>query len=226
MRDVKYIDDDLYEPATEKAFKSLNNLPNLERVLEIEGVEMLPHLLELEIANVPKLILPSLPSVESLIASRGNEELLKSIIYNGNMCNLKSLSIYGFSKLKELPIELSALSALESLAIQECNEMDSLSEHLLKGLSSLRSLSVYYCSRFKSLSDGMRHLTCLEGLDIVDCPEFVFPCNMSSQTSLRRLEIWGPNENILVSLEGIPSLQYLSLFDFHSLTSFPDWLAL
>jgi hypothetical protein len=46
MRDVKYIDDDLYEPATEKAFKSLkkltlHNLPNLERVLEIEGVEML-----------------------------------------------------------------------------------------------------------------------------------------------------------------------------------------
>ncbi|RHN51421.1 putative leucine-rich repeat domain, L domain-containing protein [Medicago truncatula] len=42
MRDIKYIDDDFYEPATEKAFTSLKklvlwDLPNLEKVLEVEG---------------------------------------------------------------------------------------------------------------------------------------------------------------------------------------------
>ncbi|CAJ2666517.1 unnamed protein product [Trifolium pratense] len=49
MRDVKYIDDDLYEGATKKAFPSLKkmtlcDLPKLERVLKAEGVEMLSQL--------------------------------------------------------------------------------------------------------------------------------------------------------------------------------------
>ncbi|AES72097.1 putative P-loop containing nucleoside triphosphate hydrolase, leucine-rich repeat domain, L [Medicago truncatula] len=240
MRDIKYIDDDLYELATEKAFTSLKkltlcDLPNLERVLEVEGVEMLPQLLKLDIRNVPKLALQSLPSVESFFASGGNEELLKSFFYNngsedvasssrgiaGN--NLKSLRISHFDGLKELPVELGTLGALDSLTIKYCDEMESFSENLLQGLSSLRTLNISSCNIFKSLSDGMRHLTCLETLRINYCPQFVFPHNMNSLTSLRRLVVWG-NENILDSLEGIPSLQNLCLFDFPSITSLPDWL--
>jgi len=99
---------------------------------------------------------------------------------------------------------------------------------LLHGLNSLRTLSVEHCPRFKSLSEGMKHLTCLETLKIIDCPQFVFPHNMSSLTSLRQLDIWGGNESILDTLEtsfsNISSLQNLSLVDFPSLTSLPDWL--
>ena len=238
MKDLKYIDDDLYEPTTEKAFMSLKNLvlwdlPNLERVLEIEGVEMLPQLLELDITDVPKLALQSLPSVELLSVRGGNEELLKSFFYNncsgdiasssrgisGN--NLKSLLISGFKELKELPVELSRLSALESLKIKHCDKMESLS---VQGLSSLRTLAIHECGRFKSLSHGMRHLTCLEKLRIYDCPQLVFPDNMNSLTSLRRLQLWKCNENILDGIEGIPSLQSLSLLDFPSRTSLPDSL--
>jgi len=241
MKDLKYIDDDLYEPTTEKAFMSLKNLvlwdlPNLERVLEIEGVEMLPQLLELDITDVPKLALQSLPSVELLSVRGGNEELLKS--FSDNNCsedvasssrgisgnNLKSLSISKFAKLKELPVELSRLGAIEYLIIKHCDEMESLSEHLLQGLSSLRTSAIHECGKFKSLSDGMRHLTCLEALNITECPQLVFPHNMNSLTSLRRLILWQSNENILDGIEGIPSLQMLSLFDFPSLTSLPDCL--
>ena len=241
MKDLKYIDDDLYEPTTENAFMSLKNLvlwdlPNLERVLEIEGVEMLPQLLELDITDVPKLALQSLPSVELLSVRGGNEELLKS--FSDNNCsedvasssrgisgnNLKSLSISKFAKLKELPVELSRLGAIEYLIIKHCDEMESLSEHLLQGLSSLRTSAIHECGKFKSLSDGMRHLTCLEALNITECPQLVFPHNMNSLTSLRRLILWQSNENILDGIEGIPSLQMLSLFDFPSLTSLPDCL--
>jgi len=204
MNDLKYIDDDLYEPATEKAFTSLKeltlrDLPNLERVLEVEGVEMLPQLLELDIRNVPKLTLPPLPSVKFLSAIGGNEELLKSIVNNSN---LKSLFISEFAKLMELPgtLELGTLSALEDLTIDHCNEMESLSEQLLQGLSSLKTLSIY------------------------DCPQLVFPDNMNSLTSLRQLYVLGCNENILDGIEGIPSLQSLYLFGFDSLTSLPDSL--
>ncbi|KEH16617.1 disease resistance protein RGA2 [Medicago truncatula] len=234
MRYIKYIDDDLYEPETEKAFTSLkklslHDLPNLERVLEVDGVEMLPQLLNLDITNVPKLTLTSLLSVESLSASGGNEELLKSFFYNncsedvaGN--NLKSLSISKFANLKELPVELGPLTALESLSIERCNEMESFSEHLLKGLSSLRNMSVFSCSGFKSLSDGMRHLTCLETLHIYYCPQLVFPHNMNSLASLRQLLLVECNESILDGIEGIPSLQKLRLFNFPSIKSLPDWL--
>ncbi|AES75531.2 disease resistance protein RGA4 [Medicago truncatula] len=241
MRDIKYIDDDFYEPATEKAFMSLKkltlcDLPNLEKVLEVEGVEMLPQLLKLHITDVPKLALQSLPSVESLSVSGGNEELLKSFSYNN--CskdvasssrgiasnNLKSLRIEDFDGLKELPVELSRLSALESLTITYCDEMESFSEHLLQCLSSLRTLTINGCGRFKPLSNGMRHLTCLETLHIRYCLQLVFPHNMNSLTSLRRLLLWNCNENILDGIEGIPSLQKLSLYHFPSLTSLPDCL--
>ncbi|RHN51422.1 putative leucine-rich repeat domain, L domain-containing protein [Medicago truncatula] len=241
MKDLKYIDNDLHEPATEKAFTSLkkltlSDLPNLERVLEAEGVEMLPQLLKLDITDVPKLALQSLPSVESLSVSGGNEELLKSFFYNncneevasssreisGN--NLKSLCISKFAKLMELPVELSRLGALDNLKIAHCDEMESLSEHLLQGLRSLRTLAIHECGRFKSLSNGMRHLTCLETLEIYNCPQLVSLDNMNSLTSLRRLVLWESNENILDGIEGIPSLQKLKLFNFPSLKSLPDCL--
>ncbi|RHN51406.1 putative leucine-rich repeat domain, L domain-containing protein [Medicago truncatula] len=226
MNDLKYIDDDMYEPATEKAFTSLKkmtlrDLPNLERVLEVEGVEMLPQLLKLHIRNVPKLTLPPLPSVKSFYAEGGNEELLKSIVDNSN---LKSLHISKFARLMELPgtFELGTFSALEELRIEYCDEMESLSDKLLQGLSSLQKLLVASCSRFKSLSDCMRsHLTCLKTLYISDCPQFVFPHNMNNLTSLI---VSGVDEKVLESLEGIPSLQSLSLQNFLSLTALPDCL--
>ncbi|KEH26195.1 NBS-LRR type disease resistance protein [Medicago truncatula] len=249
LNDIKYIDDDLYESATDKAFTSLKkltlcNLPNLERVLKVKGVEMLTQLLKLNIRNVPKLTLPPIPSVESLFVQGGNEELMKSIIYNncseevassssrgiaGNyMYNLKSLFILNIRKLKELPVELGTLGALEFLRIVGFDELESFSEHLLQGLSSLRTLSVDSCPRFKSISEGIRHLTCLETLKIISCPQFVFPHNMNSLTSLRQLEVWEDNENIIdglqTSFSSIPSLQKLSLAYFPSVTSLPDWL--
>jgi Leucine-rich repeat (LRR) protein len=244
MRDLKYIDDALYEPATEKAFTSLKkltlcDLPNLEGVLKVEGVEMLPELSNLSISCVPKLVLPSLPSVEILSAHGGTEVVLKFTSYmncdedlassprgivGNTMYNLKSLYISDFAKLKELPDELGTLCVLEHLHIQFCDEIESFLENLLQGLSSLRTLTIHYCHGFKSLSGGIKHLTCLERLQITYCPQFIFPHNMNSQTALRQLKVSGHSENILDSLEGIPSLQNLSLTYFLSMRSLPDWL--
>jgi len=94
---------------------------------------------------------------------------LKSIVNNSN---LKSLSISEFAGLMELPgtFELGTLSALESLTIDRCNEMESLSEQLLQGLSSLERLEISDCPKLSSLPDNFQQLTNLMELNIGDCP--------------------------------------------------------
>ncbi|XP_027357253.1 disease resistance protein RGA2-like [Abrus precatorius] len=236
---IKYIDDDPYDPMIEKAFTSLKrlsliDLPNLEGMLSAKGVEMLPILSQLVISCVPKLALPCLPCVVYLQACVSNEELLNSITdYQSNsgtlqkMHPMEDLNIISFYKLNSLPNKLNNLSALHRLQILSCHELESLSEHVLQGLKSLRTLIIAQCRKFKSFSEGMRHLTCLENLEFGDCPQLMaLPNSISQLTSLRRVRITGTNKDctILEDLKRIPCLQNLILFRFPCLTSLPDWL--
>jgi len=169
MRDLKYIDDDLYEPTSKRAFISLKyltlrGLPNLERMLKAEGVEMLPQLSYLRISSVPKLALPSLPSLEILDSTGINFELWKLLFdcrWNevvdllpkgivANMHNPKSLVIIHFENLKVLLDDLRHLSALEELRISNCDELESFSMHAMQGLVSLRVLTIQECDKLIS----------------------------------------------------------------------------
>ncbi|GAU24589.1 hypothetical protein TSUD_289500 [Trifolium subterraneum] len=209
MRDVKYIDDDLYEGATKKAFPSLkkmslHDLPNLERVLKAEGVEMLSQLSDLSIERIPKLAFPSLPSVETLRASGNTKDLSESLSERdsnndgasflkgiaASMHNLKKLVIENFYELKVLPNELNSLSSLQELYISGCFKLESLPECVLQGLSSLQVLRFLFCSSLKSLPAGMKGLTCLESLGFTLCSGLKsLPEGMTSLTSLQKLEI-------------------------------------
>ncbi|RHN51378.1 putative leucine-rich repeat domain, L domain-containing protein [Medicago truncatula] len=238
MRDLKYIDDDLYESSSKRAFISLKyltlrGLPNLERMLKAEGVEMLPQLSYLRIASVPKLALPSLPSLETLDSGGINIELWKllfdcrwievvDLFPKGIVCNmhkLKSLFIIHFKNLKVLPDDLCYLSALEELRISNCDELESFSMHAMQGLISLRVLTIQQCDKLISLTEGMGELACLERLEISFCPRLVLPSNMNKLTSLRQgsFRCFSGNSRILQGLEDIPSLQNLSLAHFHYL---------
>ncbi|KEH26352.1 NB-ARC domain disease resistance protein [Medicago truncatula] len=231
MRDLKYIDDDIYESTSEKAFISLKNLtllglPNLERMLKAEGVEMLPQLSYFNISNVPKLALTSLPSIELLDVGQKNHR------YHSNkgvdlfperivcsMHNLKFLIIVNFHELKVLPDDLHFLSVLKELHISRCYELKSFSMHALQGLISLRVLTIHKCHELRSLSEGMGDLASLERLVIEDCPQLVLPSNMNKLTSLRQAAIscCSGNSRILQGLEVIPSLQNLTLSYFNHL---------
>ncbi|GAU34986.1 hypothetical protein TSUD_103080 [Trifolium subterraneum] len=236
MRKVKYIDDDLYEGATKKAFSSLKkmtlyDLPKLERVLKAEGVEVLSQLSDLKIMGVRELAFSSLPSVETFDAT-GNTEysnndggasFLRGIA--GSMHNLKKLFIRNFYELKLLPNELNSLSSLQELHISGCIELESIAECVLQGLSSLQVLTFTFCIRLKSLPEGMTNLTCLESFEISDCDHLILPATMNKLTSLRKLRITGSdkNETLANGLVGIPSLQNLYLSSFPSLVTLPDW---
>ncbi|RDX69739.1 putative disease resistance protein RGA1, partial [Mucuna pruriens] len=192
---VKYIDVESYSSVEEKAFPSLEKfkavcLPNLERMLRDEGVEMLPRLSELFIFGVSNLKLPRLPSLKHLEAFHIVEEASFMEGFVRNMPCLKTLQIYSFKKLKVLPDQLSSLGALQKLKIAFCDELEYVPEHVLRGLTSLRTLEISYCTKLKSLSEGMGHLACLEHFYISNCPELVaLPNNMNQLTSLREVSI-------------------------------------
>ncbi|CAJ1930964.1 unnamed protein product [Sphenostylis stenocarpa] len=98
MKNVMYIDDESYDGVKEKAFPSLeklnvDHLPNLERMLRDEGVEILPRLSELKMWGISNLKFPRLPSVERLEARSIDEgaSFMEGVVRN--MPCLKTLCI-------------------------------------------------------------------------------------------------------------------------------------
>ncbi|WVZ10609.1 hypothetical protein V8G54_015139 [Vigna mungo] len=203
MKNVKWIDGETYDGVEEKAFPSLEkltvrNLPNLERMLREEGVEMLPRLSQLTIYGVFNFKVPRLPCVEKLRAERiGEAASFMEVV--GNMACVKTLSI------------------------EEWHDVEHFLEHVMEGLTSLRTLSIQYCEKLKSLSEGVGHLACLESLRISKCPKLVaLTSNMSQLTALREVSIMYCC-TLPYGLQRVPSLRLLCIYECTS-TSLPDWL--
>ncbi|XP_047180608.1 putative disease resistance protein RGA3 [Vigna umbellata] len=227
MKNVKWIDGETYDGVEEKAFPSLeklivDNLPNLERLLRDEGVEMLPRLSQLTIEGVLNFKVPRLPCVEELSVERiGEAASFMEVV--GNMACLKTLSIIGVKGVVVLPVEFSRLGALQTLFIANWYDVEYFPEHVLEGLTSLRILDISNCKKLKSLSEGVRHLARLERLMISGCPALVaLPSNMSQLSALRYVLI----EYCFTlpdGLQRVPSLRVLYIYEC-TCTSLPDWL--
>ncbi|XLT34336.1 hypothetical protein HN873_065628 [Arachis hypogaea] len=197
MDDVQYIEEnESYDgveaipfPSLEELF--LSHLANVERLMKRETTHMFPSLSKLHIYKCPKLQLPCLPSVKDLTVWECSNEQLKSISnLNGlnqlhldgcdevsyfqegmmNMTSLATLQISDFRRLKELPFDITKLTALSDLSINKCYNLECLPEQGWEDLSSLRHLSIIGCYRLGSLPDGVRHLASLQSLTIGHCP--------------------------------------------------------
>ncbi|XP_017426264.2 putative disease resistance protein RGA3 [Vigna angularis] len=228
MKNVKWIDGETYDGVEEKAFPSLKelsvyNLPNLERLLRDEGVEIVPRLSELKIDGVLNFKVPRLPCVETVHAI-GIEAVTSFMEGVGeNMACLKTLSIEFIKGVVVLPDEFRRLGALQELYIAEWYDVEYFPEHVLEGLTSLRSLIISDCKKLKSLSEVVRHLARLESLMISDCPELVaLPSNMSQLTALREVSI-NYCCTLPYGLQRVPSLRVLYIYEC-TFTSLPDWL--
>ncbi|XP_014519672.1 putative disease resistance protein RGA4 [Vigna radiata var. radiata] len=228
MKNVKWIDGETYDGVEEKAFPSLeelivDNLPNLERLLRDEGVEMLPRLSQLTIEDVLNFKVPRLPCVETLDA-RGIEAGTSFMEGVGeNMACLETLIIKIIKGVVVLPDEFRRLGALQELYIGEWYDVEYFPEHVVEGLTSLRTLSIKNCEKLKSLSEGVGHLACLERLWIEKCPELVaLPSNMSQLSALRNVSIQLCC-TLPDGLQRVPSLRVLFI-EKCTCTSLPDWL--
>ena len=153
IRNVKWIDGESYEGVEEKAFPSLEklnveSLPNLERLLRDEGVEMLPRLSQVRIDGVLNFKVPHLPCVEELDARdiKAATSFMEGVVEN--VTCLKKLLIASMRDLKVLPEKLSRLSALQDLKILECEELRSLPSSFQR-LTNLSKLSILNCHRLE-----------------------------------------------------------------------------
>jgi hypothetical protein len=99
--------------------------------------------------------------------------VLNSIQHLNLRGSLKSLSIYGWDKLKSVPHQLQHLTALEELFIRSFNG-EGFEEALpdwLANLSSLQSLHIYFCYNLKYMpsSTAIQRLSKLKQLNIWEC---------------------------------------------------------
>ncbi|XP_059664879.1 putative disease resistance protein RGA1 isoform X2 [Cornus florida] len=176
------------------------SMPCLERLSRGEEKDVFPCLSRLFIHDCTKLTLMScLPSLKDLKVDGCSDVLLSSI---------------------------SNLSALESLVIRSCDEIESLPEQGLQGLNSLRSLEVRCCRKLKSLSEGLQHLKAFESLTLLGCGELVsLPEGIKHLHSLRNLQILDNPKLVVLpeALHHVPALQSLSVNFCRELTSLPDW---
>ncbi|WJX66341.1 hypothetical protein P8452_50906 [Trifolium repens] len=181
MRELKYIDDDLYEGANKKAFPSLKkmkleDLPNLERVLKAEGVEMLPQLSNLRLDGNHKLAFSFLPSVETMNMLTSLRHLRIGRYENKTLPNgiegiptLELLYLSKFPSLVTLPDWLGTMTSLHTLLISRCPKLSSLPD-CFQGLINLRVLYIYDCPELPSLPASFQGLINLQGLTIYGCP--------------------------------------------------------
>lgn len=254
---VRYIDNYFHGEGV-KVFQSLETLniyelPSLEKLSVEQGRNTLLRLTHLTIFGCPNLTLPCLPSLTELGVQSCSEAFMHSIsnlinltdLQIGgndklmtlpdsiflNLTSLRSLSMYGFTKLEALPTDLRSLNALKSLSISVCYKLESLPVQGLRYLNSLESLIIEECKKFNCLSDGLKHLTALQSLCLAGVPELVdFPDGFQHLVSLKYLKFHGHEyEDSKLSvlpetLQHIPSLEALTISGFRNLASLPDWL--
>jgi Leucine-rich repeat (LRR) protein len=112
-----------------------------------------------------------------------------------NLTSLESLTIYGCQILKSLSLGIQHLTALQSLYLEDCPDLELANDEdgmQWQGLTSLLSLWFSRLPKLVSLPSGLQHATTLQKLIISDCesltaiPEWIHNCK-----SLQVLQIRG-----------------------------------
>ncbi|XP_030942309.1 putative disease resistance protein RGA4 [Quercus lobata] len=277
MAAVKYLGNEFYGD-TVISFPSLERMDlwgmaNLEEWRTVRGREIFPRLSTLVIWHCPKLVeLPFIPSITSLDMGVNNAMLIRSVmnltslssllffgcqdspvlpdnlLHNHKM--LTSLEINGLRNHKSLRIGLENLSALKSLNLECCYDLETLlgvqnlrsleylhmqacrslmffPKNVLLGLSSLRTLSICNCEKFCTSLEGIQYLTTLEELSFRGCNELIsLPESVQHLTALRSLIFLDCKglSSLPKQMGSLTSLSHLIFWGCPNLMSVPEGL--
>ncbi|XP_044499310.1 putative disease resistance RPP13-like protein 1 [Mangifera indica] len=184
------------------------------------GIGMLTSLRTLQIGYLLQLeSISDLSNLTSLVELNiAFLPLLESI---PDLNNLKSLKVFTIVGLEfELIPNLSGLTSLTELCIEECQKLKSVPS--LSGLTSLESLEINDLPQLRSIPD-LSNLTSLTRFEISKCPMIKSIPNLSSLTSLTEFSI-----TECAGLKSIPNLSSLTsherlvIEDCPNLKSIPD----
>ncbi|XP_056162330.1 putative disease resistance protein RGA4 [Syzygium oleosum] len=227
-----------------KRLPPLGQLPRLKflsiwRMPELEDIEPshsststppFPSLLELWIDGCMKLkAMPQTPHLEKLMLAESNPALINMIF---ELNKLKSLEIR-YTELPECLLEecLKSLTSLESLRIDRCHRLTSLSPQHLSNLVDLRIWNCKELDLSKGESGNINNdldfhggLQNLRSVDLSLLPKLAsLPRWLLRVRNVERLHIGGcDNLKDLQDLEALQSLQRLTILACPSLTSLPE----
>jgi len=131
--------------------------------------------------------------------------------------SLEKLTIKEWKHLKFLTEGFEHLTSLQSLYIENCQELDlELSSTGWKGLKNLRSLNIRDNPKLETLPLGVYEVTSLQDLEIHNCPLITYlPKTIANLKLLEKLAISECNKlrSVPKALENMESLHTLSILD-------------
>ena len=193
---------------------------NLERLpKDIEDIISLRHLcVTTKHTCLSEKAVGCLDSLQFLEICRcGNLKCVFEGMEEGHLTNLRKLSVKACPSLTSLSPSIKHRTALESLNIEDCEELsltdkeenpdlklslrvliieklpklEVLPQWLQSSANTLQCLHIKDCCNFTALPEWLPHLKSLQILRIKDCPVFSsLPVGMQDLTALREFEIW------------------------------------
>ena len=200
---------------------------NLDEITEHPLLPSFPRLSTLEIWNCPMLTsMPMFPHLEEELHlwNASSKPLQQTIMMN--MAAPQSPKSTATTSSSSIPF-----SKLKSIYLNSIADLETLPEPGLKNLTSLESLNIQSCNRLHSLSPGIQHLTALQDLLLYNCLEFELAndedgmhwqglkCLISLKFShLPKLV------SLPLGLQHATTLQSLKISNCENLTDIPEWI--
>ncbi|XVF33683.1 hypothetical protein REPUB_Repub17cG0189300 [Reevesia pubescens] len=196
---------------------SIHECPKLRKLPTV-----LPSLVQLHLHGCLRLLaLPRSPLLCKLRLEECDEMLLRNVFGLQSLTSLYICKIHRLRYLSECL--LKQLTTLKELEIRACNMLKKLfmNDASLQHLVSLQKLLIFNCPTLEELPDKMHTFAVLNKLEIWECPRLQPSVEMKLPSKLQDLWISSEAESLPTGILQNTSLERLSIWNSHSLTSIP-----
>ncbi|KAL9448590.1 hypothetical protein AB3S75_015967 [Citrus x aurantiifolia] len=173
---------------------SISDCDNIRTLTVEEGIQCSSSSRRYTSSLVEQLCINSCPSLTFIFSKNELPATLESLEVGNLPSSLKSLVVWGCSKLESIAERLDNNTSLETISIDSCKNLVSFPEGGLP-CAKLRTLAISNCKRLEALPKGLHNLTSLQELTIGKgggLPSLEEDDGLP--TNLQSLDIWGNME--------------------------------